>query len=230
MIFDRTGKRKMSLYHTKVLLDYTGIRDFQGWDREFGNTFPLKVDIGCGKDDSLIQRAALEPAFNFIGIEYDGEMAYRLEKKIRRSGLPNVRVVYFDARFAVKDLFQPESVPFFSMQFPDPWPKRRHASRRMMAVDFVKIIWEKLLPDGEFFVATDVAEIAQLSLETVTASGCFQNCAGDKIYQEKKPFSSLTLYEQKFLKEGLPIYYLLFRKIPILQPAAVQASREKEPG
>jgi len=217
----------MSLFHTKVLLDYAGIRDFQGWDREFGNTHLLKVDIGCGKDDSLIQRAVLEPHFNFIGIEHDGEMAYRLEKKIRRSGASNVRVVYFDARFAVKELFQSESVPFFSMQFPDPWPKRRHAGRRMMAVDFVKILWEKLLPDGEFFVATDVPEIAKLSLETVTASGCFKNCAGDKIYQEKKPFPSLTLYEQKFLKEGLPIYYLLFKKIPALQTAEIQAGHEK---
>lgn len=195
-----------------ILLDFQALRDFKGWGNVFGNNHPLKVEIGCGKDDSLIQRALLEPGINFIGIESDAGIAFRFERKVRRSEVANLRIVLFDAHFVLKNLFDRESVQVFFLQFPDPWPKRRHTRRRVLNPDFVREIREKLVPQGEFFIATDVYEMAQLALELVGQNGGFLNCAGEKIFESKKPFSVFTLYEQKFMSQGLPIYYLRFRK------------------
>jgi tRNA (guanine-N7-)-methyltransferase len=196
-----------------VLLNYQTLRDFKGWESLFGNFQPLKVEIGCGKDDSLIERALLEPQTNFIGIENDSGIAFRFERKVRRSGALNLKIVLFEAHFVLSHLLNQESVETFFLQFPDPWPKRRHAKRRVLNFDFVKKLWERLVPEGEFFIATDVPDIAQLALEMVNQVGGFINCAGKEIFEPKKAYPVLTLYEKKFLSQGLPIYYLRFKKL-----------------
>jgi tRNA (guanine-N7-)-methyltransferase len=197
---------------SEILLDYQALRDFSGWKNFFGNDHPLKVEIGCGKDDSLIKRATLEPEINFIGIENDAGIAYRFERKVRRSKITNLRIVLFDAHFVLKNLLDRESVRVFFLQFPDPWPKRRHARRRVLSLEFVQEIWERLVPQGEFFIATDVLEMAQWALELIGENRGFLNCAGEKMFESQKPFSIFTLYEQKFMDQGLPIYYLRFKK------------------
>ena len=197
---------------SEILLDYQALRDFSGWGKFFGNDHPLKVEIGCGKDDSLIKRATLEPEINFIGIENDAGIAYRFERKVRRSKITNLRIVLFDAHFVLKNLLDRESVRVFFLQFPDPWPKRRHARRRVLSLEFVQEIWERLVPQGEFFIATDVLEMAQWALELIGENRGFLNCAGEKMFESQKPFSVFTLYEQKFMGQGLPIYYLRFKK------------------
>jgi tRNA (guanine-N7-)-methyltransferase len=87
-----------------VLLNYQTLRDFKGWESLFGNFQPLKVEIGCGKDDSLIERALLEPQTNFIGIENDSGIAFRFERKVRRSGALNLKIVLFEAHFVLSHL------------------------------------------------------------------------------------------------------------------------------
>src|SRR5574341_212871 len=133
----------------RVLWDYQTFRDFKGWGSVFGNDHTLKVEIGCGKDDSLIQRALLEPETNFIGIENDPGIAFRFEKKVRRSQVNNLRIILFEA---------------------------------------------------------------QLALEVIEQAGGFLNCAGEEIFEVEKPYPVFTLYEKKFLSQGLPIYYLRFRR------------------
>lgn len=188
-------------------------RQFSGWGKVFDNHHPLKVEIGCGKDDSLIERAQRESLYNFVGIESDAGVAYRLESKIRRSRITNVRVIAFDGPHAVKNLFLPDTVHTFYIQFPDPWPKKRHAKRRILKDDFIKIIYEKLVPMGTLFIATDVDLVAELALSTIQRVGGFKNKSMDGAYLHEKPFSQLTLYERKFLKEGKRIYYLQFDKV-----------------
>ncbi|MBI1870585.1 MAG: tRNA (guanosine(46)-N7)-methyltransferase TrmB [Chlamydiae bacterium] len=192
-----------------VLLDYTSIRNFKSWKELFKNPQPLKVDIGCGKDDALIERALHEPHFNFIGIENDSGIAYRFEKKIRRSKATNLLLVLFDAHFVIEKMFDNESVELFSMQFPDPWPKKRHHKRRVLTSPFVKILRDKLRENGEFFVATDVQAVSELALEVVNICGGFKRITQGEL--KSHPFH--TLYEKKFLSHGLPIHYLKFKKI-----------------
>lgn len=188
-------------------------KEFKNWEEIFLNSCPLKVEVGCGKDDSLIERAKMEPQSNFIGIESDTGVARRLESKIRRSGVSNLRVIAFDGPHAVQHLFSPGSVHAFYIQFPDPWPKKRHAKRRIFRNEFMNVLHEKLITGGILFIATDVKETAELALSVVQNMRGFTNEAGDHIFCSQKPFSYMTLYERKFLKEGKRIYYLLFRKL-----------------
>lgn len=195
-----------------ILLDYTSLRHFSNWSDAFGNDHSLKVDIGCGKDDSLIERALHEPRVNFIGIEYDRGIAYRLESKVRRSGVTNLRIISFEARFALETFFEGESVQTFFLHFPDPWPKRKHARRRILTHAFVSLLREKLVPGGEFLIATDVLAIAQGGLKVIEGVKGFSNCADEGQFEKQKSIPTRTLYEQKFLRQNLPIYYLRFKK------------------
>lgn len=190
----------------KILLDYDDIRDFQGWETVFGRNSFLKVDIGCGKDDALILRAKSDPDCDYIGIENDRGIAYRLETKIRRSGVTNLRVICFEGHFVIKNFFQEESIQSFSIQFPDPWPKKRHHRRRIMNEDFVRLLHAKLQSNGDLFIITDFKEISEIALELV------QKFGGFKLYSTQKPFPFTTLYESKFIRQGLPIYYLCYKK------------------
>ncbi|MBI1884288.1 MAG: tRNA (guanosine(46)-N7)-methyltransferase TrmB [Chlamydiae bacterium] len=191
----------------EILLDYKALESFQGWEGVFGKKAPLKVDMGCGKDPFLIQCAMKDPKSHFIGVEQDSKIAYRFENKVRKSGLENIRVLHFEGHFALQRFFLPESIDHFFLQFPDPWPKKRHVKRRILSVAFVKELWQKLKPTGEFFIATDVQEIAQLGQEVVGQAGGFERMS------DEKPYPFLTLYEEKFLKQKLPIYYQRYKKV-----------------
>lgn len=195
-----------------IVLDYHAIRNFCGWPAAFGRQGPLRVDIGCGKDDSLIDRALDRPDVNFVGIECDAGVAYRLEKKVRRQRAQNIRIVQFDARFALEHLFGPGSVQGFTMHFPDPWPKSRHARRRLLDQELAAVIRDKLENGGEFFIATDVRDMAESALKIIGETAGFLNVFGRNTSSFERPYPYPTLYEQKFVLQGLKIYYLLFRK------------------
>lgn len=193
---------------SEIVLNYTSLKNFKSWEDAFQNQNALKVEIGCGKDDSLIERALHEPQTNFIGIESDSGIAYRLQNKIRRSKASNLKILLFEAQFTLGRFFEDKSVQAFCIQFPDPWPKKRHAKRRIFSEKFISLLRTRLNSRGELFIATDVQDMANLACEVVSKVGGFLpvDCQG------QKPFPFFTLYEKKFLKLGLPIYYLLYEK------------------
>ncbi len=191
-----------------ILIDYERLYLFENWFQFFGNDHPLKIEIGCGKDDSLVERAVHEPQSNFVGVESDVGIAYRLEKKVKRSKATNLKILLFQAEYALNRFFEEETIQDFFIQFPDPWPKKRHAKRRIFQKEFITLLQSKLVSKGGLFIATDVKDMADLAIQVIQEVGGFESldCNG------QKPFPFFTLYEKKFLKLGLPIYYLKYQK------------------
>lgn len=167
-----------------------------GGAKLFARPAPLVLDLGCGNGVFLAALARLQPGNNFLGIE---RKAYRVRQAERRIGaLPNARVIQGDAEAVLKEL-APASVSRIYLLFSDPWPKRRHAVRRLVQADFVSALGERLEPGGVFCFASDSAEYAEW------AEGVFR-AAGWSV----RPWAvsgdwPRTEFEQRFASAGVEI-------------------------
>jgi len=116
---------------------------------------PLEVDVGCGKGRFLLARAAACPDVNFLGIDRMLGRLRRIDRKIIRRELDNVRLLRLDAYYAVAYMLPPQSVSTYYVFFPDPWPKKRHISHRLFSPIFTDALFRTMSPDGILHVATD---------------------------------------------------------------------------
>ena len=121
----------------------------------FPSDQPLEVDIGCGKGRFLTTRARACPDTNFLGIDRLLRRLHKVERKIQRQQLSNVRLLRIEARYAVTYLLPPASVSVFYVFFPDPWPKRRHHKRRLLTPGFLDALDRTLVTDGQIHLVTD---------------------------------------------------------------------------
>lgn len=124
-------------------------------DRIFPLRQPLHVDLGCGKGRFLLASAAAHPDVNYLGIERMLRRIRAVEGKIRRKGLPNVRLLRMEARYAMTYLVPASSVSVCYVFFPDPWPKQRHHDHRLFGAEFLDALNRTLTGGGVVHVATD---------------------------------------------------------------------------
>src|SRR4051812_6626980 len=123
-------------------------------DSVFSRRAPVEIDLGCGDGSFLAAMAQQNPERNFLGLERLLGRVRSACRKIAQAGLQNARVVRIESSYAVAHLFPPQSVSIFYLLFPDPWPKRRHHSRRLVNEKFLDSIFRALGGDGLFVVAT----------------------------------------------------------------------------
>lgn len=123
-----------------------------GW---FGESAPpLEIDFGCHRGAFLLGMAALHPGVNFLGIEKQPDRVEKCNTRADRLGLPNARALQGLGAESLA-LLPPATVSVFHLSFPDPWPKRRHASRRVFQKSFVAAIRRLLRPAGVLRLMTD---------------------------------------------------------------------------
>lgn len=127
------------------------------WRELFGNVQPTYLEIGPGRGEFLLASAASHPERNFLAIERSRSRARLLEARIATAGLRNAHVINGDAGCVV-DLIPDACVAAYVIQFPDPWWKRRHRSRRVVTADLVAAMARTLHPGGTIEVVTDVPE------------------------------------------------------------------------
>ncbi|MBY0309047.1 MAG: tRNA (guanosine(46)-N7)-methyltransferase TrmB [Phycisphaerales bacterium] len=116
---------------------------------------PLEVEIGSGKGTFLVQQAPTQPGTNFLGIEYAHDFYLYAADRVRRLGIPNVRMLCTDAGEFVHWRVPDRSVSVVHLYFPDPWPKTRHHRRRMVSDRFLGDCLRILIPRGELRIVTD---------------------------------------------------------------------------
>ena len=183
------------------------------WCREFGNSNPIHVEIGMGKGRFLLHMAKAHPDINYIGIErYSSVLLRALEKYDTEEfqELTNIRFVCMDAR-DVSDVFAPDETDRIYLNFSDPWPKSRHARRRLTSAEFFHR-YEQILPSGgrvEF--KTDNTDLFRFSLEEVQNAGWnLLDYTFDLHHHETMNEGNImTEYEEKFSNRGNPIHKLI---------------------
>lgn len=167
------------------------------WQACFSLKQPLILDLGCGNGVFLAALAERYPEKNFLGIE---KKPYRVRQSHRRVGaLPNAHVLEGEVMDVLRGLPR-ESVLAVYLLFNDPWPKRRHAGRRLVQREFVSWLATCLAPRGAFFFATDSLEYARYARETFVEAGW-----GIKEWVPPEDWPT-TEFERRFAAEGLEAY------------------------
>ena len=142
----------------------------------FAGQAPCILEIGCGNGSNLVHLAQHYPQYNFIGIEVYIYGVLALLKQIEQCNLTNVRVLNYDAVFAMHNCFIPNSIAGINILFPDPWPKKRHHKRRLLNAHNLALFTKVLERGGFLHMASDSAaycqEIIRLCELNPTTSAC----------------------------------------------------------
>ncbi len=183
------------------------------WQFQFGNTNPLKLEIGFGMGNFLIEMAAKEPTSNFIGIDFYHKGIRKLMTRIKNLQLKNIRVVYGDIRSKIPILFEDRELNTVYINFPDPWPKKRHTKRRLIKPEFIKQLAKKLNLEGKTYLATDSETYAHEMLEYFNAETLLQNLDSKQGFLEERIDLPKTKYEKNFINAGEKIFYLEYMRL-----------------
>ena len=179
----------------------------------FGRTAPLTLEIGFGNGESLAHMALAAPDQDFLGIEVHRPGVGHLLLKVQEFGLTNVRVCCGDAVEFIRNHLTSQCLDRVQVFFPDPWHKKRHHKRRLINLEFVDLVLDKLKPGGVLHCATDWENYAEHMLEVLEASASLRNQAGQNQYAERPPSRSLTKFEQRGQRLGHGVWDLLFEKV-----------------
>ena len=171
------------------------------WRAVFDHERPIELDIGCGKGSFLLGSARTRPDVNFVGVERLLGRLRRVDRKIQRLGLQNVRLMRVEASYLVSYLVPRTSVSAYHIYFPDPWPKRRHHQRRLISAPFLSNLHCTLHDGGMVNCATDHEEYFQWIQRE------FRNAAGfTEIQPEIFPVETQTDFERAFVAAGKLVY------------------------
>ena len=173
----------------------------------FGRQGPLEVDLGTGDGSFLAAIAAENPERNFLGIERLLGRVRTACRKIERAGLTNARILRIEISSAVERLLPAESVSVFHLMFPDPWPKRRHAPRRLVSETFLLSLHRALCPEGIVRIATDAPDYFRQITRLTSQSQHFAVIAASS------PMTATSKFERRFTQEGAAIHRLGLRKV-----------------
>lgn len=179
------------------------------WQALFGNDHAIQMEVGMGKGKFISTMARQHPEMNFIGVEVIEEVLLDAVKRMNRAeGIPpNLRLVWSNAAL-LDELFAPGEIDRIYLNFSDPWPKTRHAKRRLTHKGFLDQYAAILKEDGQVHFKTDNQGLFEFSLNEFSACDWkLQNIQLD-LYRKLPADNVATEYETKFHKQGLPIYRL----------------------
>ncbi len=179
------------------------------WNTLFGNRAPIHIEIGMGKGKFLMELAARNPEINYIGIEKYSSVLLRALEKRQETELSNLYFIRFDAEY-ITEIFEKEEVDRIYLNFSDPWPKDRHAKRRLTSKEFLNKYDKILKQDGEVMFKTDNRILFDFSLEEAKIAGWeLKEVTFDLHHSEYAVGNIMTEYEERFSAEGNPIHRLV---------------------
>ncbi|HEU4612493.1 MAG TPA: hypothetical protein VFS15_10465 [Kofleriaceae bacterium] len=172
----------------------------------------LEVEIGCADAQFLFERAARDPARQYVGLEIREDLVEWVNRKARTSGAP-VHAVWCHAQLHVKTIFAPGVASRVYVNFPDPWFKRRHHVRRMVDTVLADQVAYLLRAGGELFVQTDVWDIALDAMRSFDGDDRFVNLAGEwTFWKHGNPYGVRSWREQNAEETDLTIWRILYRR------------------
>lgn len=180
------------------------------WREIFGNNNPIRIEIGMGKGKFITQLAQENPDINYIGIEKYSSVLIRAIEKCKDLEINNLRFIRMEAEY-ICDVFEKGEVDRIYLNFSDPWPKDRHAKRRLTSKQFFQRYDVILKKSGIVEFKTDNDLLFQFSLEQVPEAGwTLVNHTWDLHNDEKMVGGNvMTEYESKFSAMGNPIHKLI---------------------
>ncbi len=210
----RRGVKNLStriVSHPEVLIQNP--TDYKGkWKSLFKNDNPIYLEIGMGKGDFILELARRNPNINYIGLEKFPSVIVVAMDKLVLSKLPNVILVCFDAS-NLTEIFEDSEIDKIYLNFSDPWPKARHAKRRLTSKTFLNT-YEQILKKGAHIeFKTDNRGLFEYSLISLNENNWeFLNLTLDLHTDYNTEEIAKTEYEKRFIALGQPIYFIETKK------------------
>lgn len=184
------------------------------WRELFGKDAPVHIEIGMGKGKFIMGMAKLHPEINFVGIEKYSSVLLRAIQKMEEEELPNVRFIRMDAE-EITEVFGSEEVDRIYLNFSDPWPKDRHAKRRLPSRQFLARYDTILKKDGRIEFKTDNRPLFDFALGELAPAGWRAEEVTFDLHKEERLMQGnvMTEYEERFSAAGNPICkYIIVRE------------------
>lgn len=174
----------------------------------FQNDQPIHIEVGSGMGKFITTLATQNPEINFISIERDKNVMIRVLDKVLEQNLTNIKLICNDAQ-TLTEYFQPHEIDRLYLNFSDPWPKKRHAKRRLTYHTFLKIYQHILKENGEIHFKTDNRGLFAYSLESMSQYGMYFTKLNLNLHEEDDEDNIPTEYEYKFSEKGSRIYKMI---------------------
>lgn len=183
------------------------------WKEVFGNDNPIRIEVGMGKGKFIYQLAQMNPDVNYIGIEKYSSVLLRALQKMESEPLPNLLFIRMDAE-EIAEVFGKEEIDRIYLNFSDPWPKDRHAKRRLPSGEFLKRYDSFLKKDGVLEFKTDNRDLFDFALGELDDAGWEAVQVTFDLHrdQEMSAGNIMTEYEEKFSALGNPICKYIIRR------------------
>ena len=175
------------------------------WQERFGNDNPIHIEIGSGKGQFVSGMAKKNPNINYIGIEIQESVLVVALEKALAADVPNLQLLHVNGG-QVTDYFEKGEVNQIYLNFSDPWPKKRHAKRRLTHESFLVGYEQVLPPFGELHFKTDNRGLFEYSLASFSQFGLILKQVWLNLHKVDFPENVMTEYEEKFSAKGHPIY------------------------
>lgn len=173
------------------------------WKEHFNNNNPIYIEIGMGKGNFIIENALKYPQINFIGIEkYDSVIVKAIEKS-NNLDINNLKLIRMDAN-KINQVFDKE-IDLLYLNFSDPWPKDRHAKRRLTSPIFLELYDNIFKNTKHIIMKTDNDNLFEYSIETLQNNGYKINYLTRDLHNDNNDNNIMTEYESKFIKKGIKI-------------------------
>ena len=193
---------------------------------------PLHLDIGCARGRFLLALAQQQPGVNHLGVEIRRPLVSAAEADREALGLSNLRYLFCNANVSLEAwlaALPPEQLDLVSIQFPDPWFKKKHHKRRVLQPALMLAIAAALAPGRRLFIQSDVLAVIEPMVALCEASGCFNRPAGDaRPWRSDNPLPLPTERERYVLEQQLPVYRVLYERneAPLQELAVLEEALE----
>ena len=183
------------------------------WQQVFGNDHPVHIEIGMGKGRFICEMAKTHPDINYIGIEKYSSVLLRAIQKMEEEPLPNLLFIRMDAE-NIDEVFDLDEVDRIYLNFSDPWPKDRHAKRRLPSKEFLARYDRFLKSDGVLEFKTDNRGLFDFAVEELPQAGWKLVKITYDLHHDEEMMQGnvMTEYEQKFSSMGNPIYKYIINR------------------
>jgi tRNA (guanine-N7-)-methyltransferase len=183
-----------------------------GFEQLFGRSAPVVLEIGFGNGETLVEQAAANPDRDFIGIEVHEPGIGHCMLKADEAGITNLRLINHDAIEVLTHQVPHGSLSRLNLYFPDPWPKKRHHKRRIIAPSFLALVADRLTAAGTLNIATDWANYAEHIDDALSRCDRFR-CIERREHDGQQPLDRpQTKFERRGLRKGHRICDWCFHK------------------
>lgn len=185
---------------------------FPGWDHPdlFGNTNPIHIEYCSGNGAWIALKAATNPHINWVAVELKFDRVRKIWSKLKNRNLSNLLVIYGEAHHVTQRFIPTNSVNAVCINFPDPWPKRRHAKYRLIQPEFVSELQRTLTIGSPVDFVTDDANYSQWTIKMLKANSEFESAYPSPFYVSNDISYGTSYFDTLWREKGKTILYHRF--------------------